>query len=272
MKIQQTRIFRICIHTSQSLIIFFFGIQSLYSQQIKDTSLTLYFNSGLHKPDSSQVNKIISFISSINGVKDIIGYTDTVGTIVYNRNLSRLRALSVYQIVSSRIRLEGAYSFKGEEFPRNSDLSLNRKVEIIGYKFVNRRDPKFGIHDEVVDSFNIENINFIPDRAILTPESIGSILRLVRKIKSYRAAYFQIIGHVNYQSKRDSSYLEDLYKLSEERAKVIYQILIENDVDKSFLKYKGVGNSQPLIKNPKNDEERMKNMRVQILVFGSARK
>lgn len=107
----------------------------------------------------------------------------------------------------------------------------------------------------------------MPDRPIITPESINSIPQLIQKIKSYKDAHFDIIGHVNYQSNRDYGFLQELYKLSEARAKVIYDILAENGISESFLKFRGVGNSQPLIKVPKNDQEKMKNMRVQIIVY-----
>ena len=120
---------------------------------------------------------------------------------------------------------------------------------------------------ERIDSFEASNINFMPDRPVLTPESINSIPRFVMKIKSYRNAHFDIVGHVNYQSDRDKDFLLELFKLSEERAKVISERLIQNGVPEILLKYRGVGNSQPLIKDPKNNQEKMKNMRVQIIVF-----
>ncbi|MEO5593431.1 MAG: OmpA family protein [Chitinophagaceae bacterium] len=211
-------------------------------------------------------------MSSIDGVKDIIGYADTVGKISYNKNLSQLRALNVFQIISPLINPKPSYSCKGEEFPQINRLELNRKVEICAYKFIDKPVPDLAAYVEVIDSFDIPNINFMPDRAILTAESIGSIPHLVQKVKSYRDAHFEIIGHVNYQSKRNSSFLQDIYKLSKERANAIYEILIENGISKSLLKFKGVGNSRPLIIDPKNDEERMKNMRVQILAFASVKK
>lgn len=61
----------------------------------------------------------------------------------------------------------------------------------------------------------------MPDRPIITPESINAIPQLLQKIKSYKNGHFEIIGHVNYQSKRDEGFLQELYKLSEARAKVI---------------------------------------------------
>jgi outer membrane protein OmpA-like peptidoglycan-associated protein len=226
----------------------------------------------VYELDSSQREEIFRFVSEVNGIKEIIGYADTVGTVSYNRNLSRLRALYVYLCLSSRIKPDQSYSYRGEEFFQSPALSLNRKVEIVGYKFLSQPAIDIRTHVELVDSFDVENINFIPDRDILTPESNSSIPQLIRKIKSYQNAHFDIVGHVNYQSRRDSAFLRQLYELSEARAKVIYQILVENGIPEGQLTHKGVGNSQPLIRDPKNDQEKMKNMRVQILVYRFVRK
>jgi outer membrane protein OmpA-like peptidoglycan-associated protein len=251
-------------------LIFSLNVKFLYSQSSKDTTLILYFNSAVYKLDSSQIEQILKFEDVVNGVKDIIGYADSVGSIGYNKILTQKRALNVYQIILERFKPNNLYSYKGEEFPQNPDLALNRKVEITGYIY-NRPSANFGLRDQLLDSFEVENVTFLPDKAILSSESISFIPILVQKVKSYRDVHFEIVGHVNYQSKRDSSHLQDLYKLSEERAKVIYQVLVENGISKGDLSYKGVGNSRPLIKNPKNDFEKSKNMRVQIFVLRTVR-
>jgi outer membrane protein OmpA-like peptidoglycan-associated protein len=253
--------------TFVNALIFCFIALPVYSQVKRDTSLILYFKPGVSQLDSSHIRNLNHFLASVDGITEIIGFADTVATIHYNRNLSRLRALNVYQFVVSKKRIEKGYSFKGEEFPQDADLRMNRRVEVIGYKRINNSEGEAGMKYELADSFDIQNITFLPDRAVLTPESFGSISHLVDQIKSYRNARFEIVGHVNYQSKKDSSFLKDLYQLSEERARLIYETLIENGVDKRLLRYTGIGNSQPLIKNPTTDEQRMKNMRVQIVVF-----
>ena len=117
-----------------------------------------------------------------------------------------------------------------------------------------------------MDSFDIENVNFLPDKPIITPESLGSVPSLISQLRSYHGAHFEIVGHVNYQSKKDQAYLRDLFKFSEDRAKVIFELLLEYGFSKESLRYKGVGNSQPLIHFPRSDEERKRNMRVQIIV------
>jgi outer membrane protein OmpA-like peptidoglycan-associated protein len=101
----------------------------------------------------------------------------------------------------------------------------------------------------------------------VTEESIPSLQELAQQLKAYPSAIFEIVGHINYQSRYDSTHLGDLYQLSTKRAKVVYEYLLEYGIASSRIRYKGVGNSQPAIASPKNDGERMKNMRVQIIVL-----
>lgn len=60
--------------------------------------------------------------------------------------------------------------------------------------------------------------------------------------------------------------MEPAQRLSEERAKTIYDFLIERGVPFQSMTFKGVGNSQMIFNNPKNDEEKRRNMRVEILI------
>jgi len=245
------------VHLALSLL-WALGAQA---QTSHDTTLTVFFESGMSTLDSNQTKNIESFVLSIGKVEEVAGFADTIGSVQSNRSLSRLRANSVWESIGSDPQV--VVTFHGEEFIHSPELSVNRKVQISARK----RNPmsvypKFS----VVDSFDIENINFIADKSIITAESMNSIPTLIRKLRSYQGAHFDIIGHVNYQSKKDQAFLRDLFKLSEDRAKVIFALLLDNGFSKESLNYKGVGNSRPLIPAPRNDEERKRNMRVQIIV------
>ena len=54
-------------------------------------------------------------------------------------------------------------------------------------------------------------------------------------------------------------------KLSTNRAKIVYDRLVEMGVDKNRLEYKGFGKSQLDIKNATTEEEHQKNRRVEII-------
>ncbi|MFL5787234.1 MAG: OmpA family protein, partial [Flavisolibacter sp.] len=144
------------------------------------------------------------------------------------------------------------------------DLAKNRKVEIVASIPI---PAAISSDNKIINSFNLDNIYFLPDRAIVTDESIPYINELANRLKTYKTEYFEIIGHVNYQSKKDSSQLQDLYLLSERRAKKIYDMLIEKGIPSSRMTYKGVGNSQPIYPNPINEDEKRKNMRLEVIIL-----
>ncbi|HUQ66505.1 MAG TPA: OmpA family protein, partial [Flavitalea sp.] len=152
---------------------------------------------------------------------------------------------------------EKLIDYKGEKFVRSNDLSKNRAVEINGLV----------TEHEIVDIFDVENLLFVPDKPIITPESLPYVQRLVQRIKSYKNSCFELVGHVNYQSKRASSLLTSMFKLSEQRANVVKQLLVENHIPDNRIVCRGVGNSQPIYPDPVNDGERKKNMRVQVIVY-----
>jgi outer membrane protein OmpA-like peptidoglycan-associated protein len=48
---------------------------------------------------------------------------------------------------------------------------------------------------------------------------------------------------------------------------VIKDLLVENGIPVDHIKHRGVGNTQPIYPDPTNDEERKKNMRVEVIVY-----
>ena len=235
--------------------------------QEKDTTVILYFPVNNYTIDSEQKKQLVDFMSSGIVIKNIKGYADTTGTIPYNRKLSEKRAITVALLCGlSKNQFQKTVSFKGEEHEQSPEVYKNRRVEITATvkekKFIKPSAPS------VIESLNIDNIYFLPDQAIITEESLPYVNELAQLLKkNYKTEYFEIVGHVNYQSNKDSIQLQDLYWLSERRAKAIYLLLIKNGIPAERMTFKGVGNSQPLIKNPINDEEKRRNMRVQVQIL-----
>jgi len=236
----------------------------------QDTVFSIYFGSNKWEADSLQLDRFDQFLSAVESVKQVTGYADSIGTRSYNLNLSRLRAEYVAVIIRRR---EGdkqlSLRYLGEDGQTGKDLQLDRRVEIIGslkektLTPVERRPPT--AEGEIIKTVSVENIYFLPDRAIVTEESISYVKDLANILAGYdKANQFEIVGHVNYQSRLDSSGLKDLYELSLQRARVVYDLLVEYGIQKERLTYRGAGNSEPIIANPKNDEEKRKNMRVEV--------
>ena len=237
------------------------------AQNVNDTLIIFYFSVNSNQLDSVQRSKLAELTPQIAKIDAIAGYTDTTGSFNYNKHLSRLRAYEIFKAMKKMNFLLIADPLgKGEVFD-NPDLSKNRKVEVFAsLKPKSISENKRLVNDSVINVLSIDNIYFIPDKPEIEASSYQQVQELASTLKKYEGVSFEIIGHVNYQSKRDSSHISDLYRLSELRAKRIYELLISEGISSAKMSHKGVGNSQPLIAHPKNDEERKKNMRVEIKI------
>jgi outer membrane protein OmpA-like peptidoglycan-associated protein len=257
---------------------------SCCSQTERDTSITLYFATNSAELDGSQHQTLDAFSLAFR-IKAIKGYADTTGSGSYNYLLSKKRAYSVYSALgttdaSDKIEL----LFLGES-TEEPELAKNRKVQVVAgllskkvagkpiagkvgdsgtYNNPPRETPKHT--PAIVRTLDLEYIYFVPDQAIITYESLPYIHEIAEMLKTYKTESFDIIGHVNYQSRLDSTHLRDLYQLSERRAKAVYDLLVEQGIVASRMSYKGVGNSQPLYPKPASEEQKRKNMRVQIVI------
>ena len=104
------------------------------------------------------------------------------------------------------------------------------------------------------------NISFGIKNSILTPQSkieLDSISKAI--IKSKRE--IEISGHTD-----NSGKTEDNLKLSEERAKAVYNYLLSKGVDALKMTYKGFGDTKPISPND-NEINKAKNRRVEIKII-----
>jgi len=252
-----------------------FSISS-FSQQRHDLKLELFFD-----VNKSVLTKhhLMRIDSAITGKKMIVttikGFSDSTGNAFYNMDLSQKRALSVFQyFIKHHYSHSISMEYFGEQNAIGSELSYDRRVEI--YYSENVSQPG-RINEEktfdtlaVTEKYEINNIYFIPDKPIVDPISFFAVDDAAKYLKHFPGCKFEIVGHVNYVMPRavmnNPKAMEPAQRLSEERAKAIYDLLIERDIPEQSMTFKGVGNSQMVFKNPKNDEEKRKNMRVEILI------
>lgn len=121
-----------------------------------------------------------------------------------------------------------AYSKEYYSFSQNikidSNYAPNKSLDIVLKKI------------EVGQTYDMNNIFFEFGKSELNVKSVNELQKLVYLLKTHKKLKIMVIGFTDtIGSEKDNK------KLSEERAKAVYNYLIENGIDKNRLKYEGKG-------------------------------
>lgn len=112
------------------------------------------------------------------------------------------------------------------------------------------------------DTIRLDNIFFDLDKADLRPESFVELNKLKKYLTDNATLKIEIHGHTDSQGDDDHN-----QTLSENRAKSVYNYLIENGIAKERLTYKGFGESMPIVTND-TKEGRQMNRRTEYVITG----
>lgn len=194
----------------------------------------------------------------------VIGYTDSTGDADYNLGLSKRRARSVADFLTTldvpadKLRILG----RGENDPiASNDTSegraQNRRVEVVVVG-----QPR------ALDTMIFPSVALFERRsAELSSQGITLLEQNIQDAREQlrRAAYIEIVGHTD--DVGDDAYNQEL---SEQRAKAVGEYLVGIGVDASKIVMLGMGERLPVASNA-TDEGRAENRRVEILVLGRTR-
>lgn len=114
-----------------------------------------------------------------------------------------------------------------------------------------------------------EDILFYGNRAEFLPESTPSLRNLYNTLKSNPSLKIEIQGHVNCPSSYDNCDKQADFnnQLSLDRAKAVYDYLVEKGIDPSRLTYAGYGASRMLYPDARSEDKMKKNRRVEVVVL-----
>ncbi len=260
------------------LIVLLIPIKGQSQNSSNTTVAIIYFKSGKFIPDLTEERRLLVAMNDSNRlleIKEISGYTDTVGSVHDNISLAQKRCDHVIDLLN-RLSHPTGDNFKvniyGEQNPASyTDLSLNRRVEIV-FSLLNKITISSDTSNfKMVRKIELENIYFRPDEAVLEPSSMPYLDYVANTLKTNLNDIFEIKGHVNWNphssATSDSGYRIKMNELSAARAKLIYEILIDKGIPAEKMFWKGMGNSEMIFPNAGTDEEKRKNMRVEILVL-----
>lgn len=120
---------------------------------------------------------------------------------------------------------------------------------------------------QVGESVDIANLYFVGDKAILLPRSEPELPKVLRFMQLNTDLKIEIAGHINQPNQPPVDRDSDSWRLSVARAKLVYDYLIEHQVDPARLQYKGYGNTEMRFPYARSAHQQEMNRRVEIRVI-----
>jgi len=219
---------------------------------------------------------------------DLYGHCDFKGSDAYNDSLSEARIRSIKKYLTTKgiapALFEQQTAF-GERRPAASGQSdearaVNRRVELVilwerataGIAPTSADKPTISemIRDTAVGkNLVLENMNFVGGRHILLPESIPILEDLLKALQENPGLKIEIQGYVccTYGDEDGFDFDAGTNDLSVQRARAVYNFLVEKGIDSTRLRYQGFGGSRKLFPAEVNEYERSKNRRVEIKIL-----
>jgi outer membrane protein OmpA-like peptidoglycan-associated protein len=174
--------------------------------------------------------------------------------------------------ITGQKNISALYSGSDFLFTVERSGKIKIKCDAPGYFFIDKEEPLSpGTEHEIViwlqplgegRSIRIDEIEFIAGSSEFTPTADIKLRRLKDFLALNSGINIEIQGHVFSIGENTNA----AQKLSEARAKRVYNYLIDNGIDKTRMEYKGYGNTIPIYERPKFAYEEQANRRVEIKI------
>ena len=105
-------------------------------------------------------------------------------------------------------------------------------------------------------------VNFESDKKDIDKKYVKSLNNIINYLKKHPGDLVRIYGHTD--SKADDDYNK---KLSENRAKAVYNYFIRHGINRKNIKYQGMGETKLIYKNDKQEWQAKENRRVEIVIW-----
>lgn len=275
------------------------------AQHAADT-VRLYYSIGSTQPQAGikSLDSLVQAHPHDSIIFSVTGYADFLGNAAANQRLSESRAAMARQLILDKkylhVNVTAASQGRGDKASRPNGSGLGepyaRRVEVV-LRYVPfpkknvplveapareelRAEPskpeqarpaeKKDIADlNVGEAMTVKGLNFYGGRHYLLPESKKPLLDLLQALKDHPSMEIEIQGHVCCTSSKEDGIDLDTGRpgLSENRARVVYNYLVDNGIDRSRLRYRGFGHSRPLVWPELNEDDMQANRRVEIMVI-----
>jgi outer membrane protein OmpA-like peptidoglycan-associated protein len=177
-------------------------------------------------------------------------------------------------VISNSDELDGTYTASDLHLNLKKQIKeSNLKVDAEGYQSKDILKHKIILSKHTIDTIlltpikrgtvaKLDEIYFAAGLAMILEESEPKLKRLRDFMILNPTVNIEIQGHVNDESKHGLL----SKRLSKRRAKRILKYLVTSGISESRLSAVGFGNSKPVYKTPKDDEEKEANRRVEVLI------
>ncbi len=255
--------------------------RSLFSIDLKKgQKIALLFNTNMKHREKLRLN--FNFLSldiqeeKEKGETKIVDFRDDEFSPALNfkvRDVATGLPIIANFIISRCDDLDALYLGSDFYFQVRKSCKMSIKCDAKGFFFVDKiesivanTDTEITIWLEPIKkgkSFTIEEIEFVPGSSEFLTSSTPRLNRLKDFLALNSEIKIEIQGHVF--SMDDNSVAGQ--KLSEARAKRVYNYLVANGINKDRMITKGYGNTKPIFPNPRFSYEEQMNRRVEIKVL-----
>lgn len=119
------------------------------------------------------------------------------------------------------------------------------------------------------ETIRLDNIHFLPGSHKIRSESEVALFHLYIVMKDHLTLKIRLEGHIcclRNTTHDGYDYDTQEYRLSENRAKAVYDYLVEKGIDEERMQYKGFGISKPLVWPERSFADENRNRRVEIRI------
>lgn len=268
-----------------------FWSTALTGQSAQQT-ISVFFDLNVHEDFTKQLtSNELETLKKAEGIV-IYGYTDYVHSNEYNQALSEKRAKMVFDYLNSKglspekyegkgeLSNDGYFSMNGIEKHRRVDIHFElpsapveevmpqRKEVVEAIEIIEPEPNTIGLDTSSKENIVLEGLSFIGGRHYPVPESVPVLLELVETMKRYPKLEIEIQGFICCEYELPDGMDQDTQemKLSHNRAKYVYEFLIENGIDAERLAYVGLGGSNPRVYPEVTQEDMQANRRVELKI------
>ena len=117
------------------------------------------------------------------------------------------------------------------------------------------------------DILDLNNLYFVGNQPVLLDKSKPELPKILRFLQTNPQMKIEVAGHINLPNTPDVATDTWHYKLSHDRAKVVYDYLIANGISVERISFKGYGNWEMRFPRAESEQQQALNRRVEMKVL-----